>query len=472
LIDKAHNIFFFSILFFSLGIAIASLELSLLILIIVTLSFAFLFSLFKKFSSLILITLFILLGFFYLTWNNFQYYNHSIIFNEPISFEGVVIDEPVKNLERQTLILKSNDLEGRLIIKTSLYPQYHYGDVLSVKGSVYPPPPDYYGRYLKKEGVQGMVSFAKIRVLKRGGGNLIKKSLINIKRNIVNAYHQLLPFNKASFLAGMTLGEKGGLSKSFLNNLSLSGTRHLTALSGLHLTIVIFIVFGVFNYFLPRKTSSWITLLFILLFLALTGFKLSASRAVLMAFLAILAKETNRLYSSRNALALAALVLILINPYVLVFDVGFQLSFLAVIGIVYLSPLIKKILRLKNKGFLSWKESLSITIAAQLAVAPILINQFGNFTLTSFLSNILILFTVPVVMILGYLISLIYYLFYPLAVILSWLVSFLLSYQILIINLFSRLAVDFNPAINIWIILLYYLLLAAIIYIFKRYESL
>ena len=469
---KAYNVFFFSVLFFLLGVVIASLELSLLTLIIITLSLAFIFSLFKKLSSLILITLFILLGFFYLTWNNFQYYNHSIIFNEPISFEGVVIDEPTKNLEKQTLILQLHDLEGRLIIKTSLYPQYHYGDVLLIKGNIYPPPPDYYGRYLKKEGVQGTVSFAKISVLRRGEGSLVKRSLINIKQSIVIAYHQLLPFNKASFLAGMTLGEKGGLSKSFLNNLSLSGTRHLTALSGLHLTIVIFIVFGVLNYFLPRKTASWLTLLFILSFLALTGFKLSASRAVLMAFLAILAKETNRLYSPRNALALAALVLILINPYVLVFDVGFQLSFLAVIGIVYLSPIIKKMLRLKNKGFLGWKESLSITIAAQLAVAPILIGQFGNFTLTSFLSNILILFTVPVVMILGYLISLIYYIFYPLAVVLSWLVSFLLSYQILIINLFSRWAISFNPYINIWIVLLYYLLLATIVYIFKRYESL
>lgn len=469
---KAYNVFFFSVLFFLLGVVIASLELSLLTLIIITLSLAFIFSLFKKLSSLILITLFILLGFFYLTWNNFQYYNHSIIFNEPISFEGVVIDEPTKNLEKQTLILQLHDLEGRLIIKTSLYPQYHYGDVLLIKGNIYPPPPDYYGRYLKKEGVQGTVSFAKISVLRRGEGSLVKRSLINIKQSIVIAYHQLLPFNKASFLAGMTLGEKGGLSKSFLNNLSLSGTRHLTALSGLHLTIVIFIVFGVLNYFLPRKTTSWLTLLFILSFLALTGFKLSASRAVLMAFLAILAKETNRLYSPRNALALAALVLILINPYVLVFDVGFQLSFLAVIGIVYLSPIIKKMLRLKNKGFLGWKESLSITIAAQLAVAPILIGQFGNFTLTSFLSNILILFTVPVVMILGYLISLIYYIFYPLAVVLSWLVSFLLSYQILIINLFSRWAISFNPYINIWIVLLYYLLLATIVYIFKRYESL
>ena len=468
---KAYNLFFFSILFFLLGIVIASLKLGLLTLIIITLSLAFIFSLFKKLSSLILITLFILLGFFYLTWNNFQYYNHSIIFNEPISFEGVVIDEPTKNLEKQTLILQLHDLEGRLIIKTSLYPQYHYGDVLLIKGNIYPPPPDYYGRYLKKEGVQGTVSFAKISVLRRGEGSLVKRSLINIKQSIVIAYHQLLPFNKASFLAGMTLGEKGGLSKSFLNNLSLSGTRHLTALSGLHLTIVIFIVFGVLNYFLPRKTTSWLTLFFILLFLALTGFKLSASRAVLMAFLAILAKETNRLYSPRNALALAALVLILINPYVLVFDVGFQLSFLAVIGIVYLSPIIKKMLRLKNKGFLGWKESLSITIAAQLAVAPILIGQFGNFTLTSFLSNILILFTVPVVMILGYLISLIYYIFYPLAVVLSWLVSFLLSYQILIINLFSRWAISFNPYINIWIVLLYYLLLATIVYIFKRYEE-
>jgi predicted membrane metal-binding protein len=127
---------------------------------------------------------------------------------------------------------------------------------------------------------------------------------------------------------------------------------------------------------------------------------------------------------------------------------------------------------LKNKGFLGWKEGLSITIAAQLAVAPILISQFGNFTLTSFISNILILFTVPVVMVLGYLASIIYYLFLPLAIFISWIISFILSYQILIINIFSKLAISFNPPLNIWVIIIYYLLLATIVYIFKRYETL
>ena len=469
----SYNIFFFSILFFLLGVAIASLQLSLLILISTTLLLALIFSLFKKLSSLILITLLIPAGFFYLIWNNFQYYNHSIVFNENISFKGVVVDEPVKNLKQQTFVIKVRDsFLGRLLIKTDLYPQYHYGDVLSIKGKIDIPPPDYYGRYLKKEGVQGTIRFAQIDVLKRGGGNYFKKILIDVKGGVIYAYHQLLPFNKSSFLAGMTLGEKSGLSKGFLDKLSLSGTRHLTALSGLHLTILIFIVFGALNYFLPKKTASWTTLLLILLFLALTGFKLSASRAVLMAFLVMLAKETNRLYSSRNALALTALVLVIINPYVLVFDVGFQLSFLAVIGIICLSPIIKKVLLLKDKGFLGWKEGLSITIAAQLAVAPILISQFGNFTLTSFISNVLILFTVPVVMVLGYLASIIYYLFLPLAIFISWIISFILSYQILIINIFSKLAISFNPPLNIWVILIYYLLLATIVYIFKRYETL
>lgn len=295
--------------------------------------------------------------------------------------------------------------------------------------------------------------------------------LLVIKSKIIEAYQKLLTIQQAGLLSGVTLGEKGDLTKDFLNKLSLSGTRHLIALSGLHLTIVVMMITGVFKRIFSRKTGFFLTILVVFTFVLMTGFKLSAARAALMATIVAIAKNSERLYNSRNSIALAGLILILIDPKVLVFDIGFQLSFLAVLGIIYLLPTIQKLMNVKGKGFLNWKENFLITISAQLATAPILIIYFSNFTLTAFIANILILTVIPITMGLGFLMGILYYIFYPAAVILSWLVATLLNYEIFIVNLFSEINLSFNPILAWWGIILYYGFLILLIVFSKRIKN-
>ena len=140
-----------------------------------------------------------------------------------------------------------------------------------------------------------------------------------------------------------------------------------------------------------------------------------------MGFLALLASQVGRLYSVRNAIVLAAFFMVLVNPRILYFDIGFQLSFLALVGIVYLGPAIQKFFRMKKEeGFLGWRKNFLTTTSAQLGVAPLLIINFNQFSLFALLANILILEVIPPTMFLGFLLGAIGFFSMALATILGW----------------------------------------------------
>ncbi len=286
--------------------------------------------------------------------------------------------------------------------------------------------------------------------------------LLNIKEGIIEAHRRLLGSEQAAFLSGITIGHRYGFSQNFLERLSLSGTRHVVVLSGSNLTILILIIMRLRSSFLSKKFAFALSFLTVLALVAMTGFEVSAVRASLMAFVFGIATQSERLYSPRNSIALAGLILILVNPQNLVFDIGFQLSFMAILGVAYILPALKNALRIKTFGGLDWREAALGTIAAQTAVAPILIANFSNFTLTSFIANALILAVVPPTMIVGFILALAYWLFYPAAIVLSWLASFLLGYQIFVINIFSRIYLPFNPDLGFLGIAIYY----AVVFIF------
>lgn len=280
------------------------------------------------------------------------------------------------------------------------------------------------------------------------------------------AYRRLFTFDQAGLLAGITLGEKDGLTKELLNQLSLSGVRHLTALSGLHVSIIVLGIANVLRFLMPaRRKLNFVALIILALaFVILTGLRVSALRAAFMASVVGLSKISERLYSPRNSLMAAGFILLLSNPSLLVFDIGFQLSFLAMAGIVYLIPLLKKIPGFQTAGFLGWKNYLLMTIAAQFTTAPLLVHYFANFTLTGFIANVLILPAVPATMFLGYLAGVTYYWLAPLAVVISWPAAALLEYQLIVVSVFSAVKLPFNPPLNWWLIGVYYLILGTVVW--------
>lgn len=266
-------------------------------------------------------------------------------------------------------------------------------------------------------------------------GNFLKTFKYKLEANVERA----LDSEQAAFLNGLILGERGRFSESFRGALRLSGTTHLVALSGYNIAIVIWALSSVFKRFFGEKSIFFLTVIGILSFVIMTGGEASVVRAAIMAGLVLLAEKIKRPYSGQNALAAAALVMTMANPKVIMFDWGFQLSFAAVIGLMYIRPKMKKLFK-GEPGFLAWRENLINTSSAQLAVLPILIWHFGFISPLSLIANVLVLEAIPLTMLIGFLIAFTGFFSYWLSLIFGWGASVLLSYEIFIIEFFAKLS--------------------------------
>ncbi|MEK7464248.1 MAG: ComEC/Rec2 family competence protein [Patescibacteria group bacterium] len=468
----SYDVFFWGALFFLVGILFKSLGLNFSILVITILAAA-IFSawwFFVRRANLLWfagLTIFIVFGALYFSWNDFNFKNESrVLYDEKLSLTGVVVNDPLIKTNSQEFKLKLvQSLKGNVLLKTATYPRFHYGDELRIEGKIIRPEPDGYASYLAKEGIVGVISLPKIELVSTKNGSSFKSSLYNIKNKIIDSFRDVLPQEEATFLAGLTLGSRNEQSDDFKQALSLSGTTHLVALSGYNITVMIWVLLNTLLFFLSRRVSFPIIILFVIGFVLMTGAEASVVRAAIMAMLVILAQESGRIFSLKNAIIFAGLIMVIINPKILVFDVGFQLSFLALLGIVYLKPALQGFFRMgSGSGFLSWKENLMTTASAQLMVAPLLISSFSSFSLTSLLANVVILEAIPITMGIGFMVAVSSFISYYVSLIFGWVALILLRFEILAIKFFASISLPITSSLSYSAIVMYYCLIIVFIY--------
>lgn len=268
---------------------------------------------------------------------------------------------------------------------------------------------------------------------------------MKIKINFENSLNKYLPEPQASFLAGLTVGTRRNIPQDLKEAFIKTGTIHIIALSGYNITIIAQFINWIFGAFFPAFISFWLAIIFIILFTLMTGASASIVRAAIMGVLVLIAHRGSRLYNVRNALIFSASLMVFQNPQILRWDIGFQLSFLATLGLIYIAPYFEKKLQ-KLTNFLKIRESLVATLSAQTAVLPLLLFYFGRLSLISPLANILILPVIPFSMLLGFLIGLTDYIFPPLIQIFALPAWLLLTYKIKIIEFLASLpysSIDF-----------------------------
>ena len=461
-----HNLAFWVCAFFLIGVFLVSIFKGVWVAMIAGLIFLY-FAGFRKFFFALL-SLLILAGAGY--YQSFSAVQQRIA----IPFEAREFSGVIKKIERaatkQGIVLElASPHRGRVKITARPYPSFQYGDRLKVSGIIQKPPSDR-ENYFLKDGIFGTLNFPKIELVESGQGNFIKARLLQFKDSIIGIFQSALPSEKAALLSGLTMGERADFSKSLEEKMSLSGTTHIVALSGYNISIIAWTLGLIFSgFYFSRTAVFYLSVLIIILFVLMTGAEASVVRAAIMGSILLLAKEVERLFSVRNAIIIAAFLMVLHNPRVLVFDLGFQLSFAALLGIVYLLPVLQKIFGVTDPGFWRWKEHALTTLSAQLAVVPLLLSNFGVFSLTSFFSNILIAEAVPVTMGLGFIMAGLGFISDFLAQMIGLAVNLLLSYELWVIDIFSRFTLPIaTESFGFFAAIIYYSALIFLVFALNR----
>jgi len=384
-----------------------------------------------------------------------------------ITLKGLVVKEPDIREKSVKLTIQPENLNGRVLITTNRYPQYQYGDKLKITGKLKTPlefaaskeasiapagREDFnYQDYLKKDGIYSVMDFPKIELIEKNQGNLIYAKILTFKEKLRESIEQNLSPPQSSILGAIILGDKRKISEEWKTKLNFAGVRHITAISGLHVTILTSILMTILIGFgFWRQQAFWFSIILITLFIIMTGLQPSAIRAGIMGGLFLLGQYLGRFSVSSRSIVFAAAIMLFQNPLLLKLDVGFQLSFLAVMGIIYLMPIFHDyflkwlpIKWLQKFWWLSWLPIKSIgsilvmTFSAYFFTLPILIYNFGYFSLIAPITNVLILPSLPFIMGLGFIFGLTGIIFQPVGWLLSWPCWLLLTYLIKIVDWLS-----------------------------------
>lgn len=224
--------------------------------------------------------------------------------------------------------------------------------------------------------------------------NFFYEKILGFKSRLQSVADSSLSPPQSILLQGIMLGEVAEFSKDFKEKLNRSGTRHITAISGMNITILAEILMGLGLVLgMWRGQAFYFALASIILFIIMIGAPPSAVRAGIMGGIVLFAEKVGRLSQAQRLLTIAAMLMLAHNPLLLRFDVGFQLSFLATLGIIKLSPwFLEKFSKIPRHFQL--RNVVAMTFPAVIFTAPILAYNFGQVSLISIFTNILI---VPVV---------------------------------------------------------------------------
>ena len=363
-----------------------------------------------------------------------------------VTIVGYIKDEPHVSGDKQVFTVATKQLivpnyvfetSENVQVSVRIYPEYRYGQAIKVLGTINTPnddDSDSYKNYLSKDGIFTTMLYPEIEDTQlelswwqRRRLNLFGKIFI-VKNAFETSLSRSISEPSSSFVGGILLGTRSQIPKNIKDAFARTSLTHVLAISGYNVTIIANILVAFLLWFMRRQRAFWFAVGMIFVFTIMTGAQASVVRAALMGILVLLARHQGRFYNVKNAIALAAGIMIFANPLVLTYDVGFQLSFMATLGLVFLSPQLEEVFD-KFSRFLAnsdlgkksrifdfitrsmltksgqksiLKETLIMTISAQILVLPLLIYYFGNFSVISIPANLIILPTIPVTMLLGF----------------------------------------------------------------------
>lgn len=290
-------------------------------------------------------------------------------------------------------------------------------------------------RYMRLKGVTGSLFLSIDEWQSMGMGDLsLSMRALALRAEVVKMYERLgFEGDVLSLLSAFSIGEKQGFSQELKEIYSNAGVSHLLALSGLHLGLFYMVVIGLLSFVGGNKTGYFVRELLALLFLwgfaFVAGLTPSVVRSALLFSFVSIGRCLRRDSSALNSLAFAAMLMLLFSPRLL-FDISFQLSFSAVFAILLLTPWLQELFACEKRGVVyNYIVSLlAVSLAAQVGVLPFIWYYFGTFPLYFLFANLLLVPLATLLMVLVVLLWLsapIAFLQQAVAVLLSWILTFM-----------------------------------------------
>lgn len=361
-----------------------------------------------------------------------------------VEVTGYIADIPLEADKSVSLIVEAQSIrlrggkpvipvQGRMMVRSAAGGGYHYGDRLRIRGNLVQPPGNEtfsYREYLARKGIYSWLAGPEISRIEGRDGNPVMQFVFDLRVKLEDNIRRMLPPDEAALLIGVLLGYDKGLPSDARDAFRETGTSHILAVSGFNISILVALVAAFFRRLIPRLWSLLPVAVVILLFSLMVGGQASVVRAAVMGCAVQLGLALGRRTAGCNALIFSAALMSLFNPFIL-WDIGFQLSFAATLGILlWGDKMTEAALHLSERilppsiaaRIAGWTaEFLLITLAAQVFTLPISAYHFQTFSWVGLLANPLILPVQQLLMMLGGLAALTSLLFFPLGQLLAWL---------------------------------------------------
>lgn len=325
-----------------------------------------------------------------------------------------------------------------------------------------------YSNYLKTKKIFGTVNLKEedVEIISHDNSNIILRKIYELRNLMKTKIEKLLPKETSGLCLGMLIGETSGIEENMQEDFRDSNLSHILAVSGANVSYIIVSITYIFNKMCLRKRlSKIISIILLILFMLLTGCTSSVNRACIMAILMLIAELLYRKSDVYNNLAISALILLIINPYSLL-DIGFQLSYMGTIGIVFLHDKIGNFIKINNKIVKYFFEMIAVTTCANLAIIPIMMFHFNTISLTFYFSNIIVGPILGIVVIIGFIMFFILLIFTPIssliAIVLNLMLKFIIKIAEITANMpFSKITI-ITP--SFFFIIVWYLIIISISY--------
>jgi len=491
---KQYEFFILFIFFYLFGIIFFELFYSGRFFILFLIFFGFYILLFLYFGRALLRHYFIVLLLFFIaiylvffrSYYFFEFSENSITnFEGNYDFYGCVVREPDRRVDKAKYVVEldylfdgdfKKEVDGVVLINVDLYPRIFYGDCLNFSGKLYKPEAFEgfsYDKYLERYGIYMVVDVFDFEIVEEKYSKLFFSKffnfIYNFKFNFEKRLNEIYFEPYSGFMAGLLIGSRKGISDDLMENFNITGLTHIIAISGYNITLLIIIVAS-FLSFLSRKTRVFVSLGIILIFVILVGASAAVVRAGIMGSISLFAIYFGRKYFVTIALFVSAFLMNLINPKILLYDVGFQLSFLATAGLLFVSPLLEKYFLFLPSKF-EIRESVMLTVSAQILALPVILMSFSSFSVVSPLANLFVLPFLPLSMLFGFLGVFLSFFFYKFSFIFSYFGFLFLKIIIFFVDLCAKIPFarwEFFSVSVYFIPLYYFFVLWKIINFYKR----